>query len=514
MNNYIGIDFGMQNLKVCYFDGKRNTRVDLEGNQSSSSKVSKNAVFYCENEEQILNRFFFGASQAEEARKFSDPDYIRYIKRELQKEHYTRQVCGGKYEFTALQIITDIFRQIYFKMSESRYDLSAPAILTVPVVFSEAQKEMLKFCAEQSGFRVHEIITEPFAALFSDEIFETCTEDIDEDDEEYIIIFDFGASTLDICLICLKNECEHLTVETISSAGLSYGGKDITDAISLWLMDKLSDFVQEQMEAGRLDEESAKATLFEYAEEMKNELYEEEDIPETKPRSFYGSKFVLKRTNVDKILDESGIWNKISETIEDMFDCTDEFDADDYSIVTKVVMTGGTSKIQYFRDKMEEMFSNAELVGDLEEEDTIYCSVSSGAVNYARQDDIIIKNSSPMNIGISVGSGFEKVLNRNSFYNVYGKRKQISIEWLNSNDWKINVYQTLDAVREHTKLDNENILYSGCIRLDRNLYEEDEDIVIQLKQTHCGIAATTASADEITNIIEENIPLKSEVKYE
>ena len=53
MSNYIGIDFGMQNLKVCYYDERKNEniRVDLEGNQLSTSKISRNAVYYKENEE-------------------------------------------------------------------------------------------------------------------------------------------------------------------------------------------------------------------------------------------------------------------------------------------------------------------------------------------------------------------------------------------------------------------------------------------------------------------------------
>ena len=512
MSNYIGIDFGMQNLKVCYYDGRKNIRVDLEGNQSSSSKVSKNVVYYAENEEMVLHKFFFGSQQAEEARKYGDEDYIRYIKRELQKENFSRSVCGGKYVLTAMHIITDIFRQIHLKMSESRYDVDAETILTVPVIFSEAQKAMLKVCAENAGFRIREIITEPFAALFSEEIFDNCIDDID--DKEYVLMFDFGASTLDICLFGIENEDDKLSVEVISSTGLSYGGKDITDAVTAFLMEKYSDIVEGEIQAGRLDEESKKATFFDYAEEMKNELYEEEDVPESE-RKLYGSKLVLKRTNVDKILDSSKIWDKIAVAISDMFDSTDEFSSEDYAIVNKVVMTGGTSKIQYFRDKVEELFGNAELVGDLEEEDTIYCSVSSGAVNYARQTDISVTNSSPMNIGIEIGNGFEKALNRNSFYNISGKRKQIKRKWLEANGWKFKVYQTLETVREHTDVNDENILYSGIIELNRDLYtDNEEDIIIQLRLTTSGIVAVAASVQEVKNIVEDNILLSSEVRYD
>ena len=511
MANFIGIDFGMQNLKVCYFDGRKNNRVDLEGNQQSSSKVSKNVVFYTENDELILKKYFFSSEEAEEARRYCNPDYIRYIKRELQKETYSLSVCSGKYSFTALQVITDIFKQIYLKMQESRFDINASTILTVPVIFSETQKEMLKYCAESAGFSVSEIITEPFAALFSDEIFDECVDEVE--DEDFIIMFDFGASTLDICLIKIsKDEEDLLLVETIASTGISYGGKDITDLISNYLIDKYSDVADSEIKSGRLDEESKAATFFEYAEKLKNDLYEEEDTPET-IESFYGSKIILKRTIVDKLLESTGIWHNIVKIISDMFESTDEFDSDDFSIVSKVVMTGGTSKIQFFRDKIEEIFEEAEIVGDLEDDDTIYCSVSSGAVNFAKQENIIVKNSSSMNFGIELSNGFEIVLNRNSIYNIPGKRKHISIKWLNDNGWRIKVYQTLNSVREHSNTQNEGILYSGFIQLNKEMYPSKEDVVLQLKFTKKGISATTASAIEVKNIIEEDILLKSEVNY-
>ena len=117
-----------------------------------------------------------------------------------------------------------------------------------------------------------------------------------------------------------------------------------------------------------------------------------------------------------------------------------------------------------------------------------------------------------MFVGIEIGNGFERALNRNSFYNIFGKRKQVSLNWLKSNDWKIKVYQTLENVKEHTDVSGNNILYSGFIPLNKHLYKDD--VVIQLKFTEQGITAATASSSEIKNIIEDNILLRSEVKHE
>lgn len=514
MANIIGIDFGMQNLKVCYFNGAKTLKVDLEGNPKNSCKVSKNAVFYEDNEEGILKRYFFGSEKAEEASNYNNVDYIRYIKRELQKENYKRTVCSGKYTFSTMQIVTDIFKQIYLKMSESRYDMNAITILTVPVVFSEMQKETLKICAEQAGFHVREIITEPFAVLFSNEIYDECVDEAEE--EDYVIIFDFGASTLDICFVKICND-SNLSIETLASAGLSFGGKDITDSISQFLREKYSNITEKAINAERLDKESAQATYFEMAEDMKNELYSEEDIPEVE-KSFFGSKIALKRTNVDKLLDELEIWDKIHNAIKDMFDSTSDFEYEDKSVISKVILTGGTSRIQYFRDKIENVFENADMIGSVDDENSVYCLVSSGAVNYAKLEKVNVKNSIPMRFGVELGNGFEIALNRNSFFNSYGKRKYVTRDWLNKNKWTIKVYQTIEndkLVREHSSVDNKGVLYSGRILLNKALYSSNnEDIVVRMKFTQQGIVAETALSGEIKDVIEENIPLYSEVKYE
>ena len=511
MSNYISIDFGMQNLKVCYYDGRKCHRVDLEGNQQSNSKTSKNAVYYKEDESAKLLSYFFGAQEAETARKYLDPDYVCYIKRELQKERYYRSVCNGKYRFSALQIITCIFRRIYEKMTEARFDMNAPTILTVPVIFSEMQKEMLRCCANKAGFDVHEIITEPFAALFSEQFYDECIDEIDG--SEYVLIFDLGASTFDFCLLYVQHESDVIEVKTVSSAGISFGGKDITDALAAYLMKKNEELSVSLLKSGRLDELSLQPAYFELAEDLKNSLYEEEDTAEFS-RSFYGNKVLLKTTNVDAILDESRIWSKIESVIRDMLDSTDELDADDTDSISKVIMTGGTSKIQYFRDRVEKLFEEADLICDPENLDSIYCAVSTGAIYYAIQENANISNSLPMSYGIDIGNGFEKVLNRNSFFNVDGKRKQIRIDQLVENNWRIKVYQTISSVREHSDVKQEGILYAGFIQLDPNKYSQDGDICLIFKYTKYGLVASTAYLQDLKQYIDESVLLVTEVQYE
>ncbi len=503
MEKCIGIDFGMQNLKVCYSDGRKNYKVDLEGKQQSDLKLSPNAVYYYEDEERDgeLSKAFFASQKAEDARRSGSPDYIRYIKRTLQQENWSRTVCGGKYNFSTEDIITDIFRQIAFKMEEYRYDMSAPAILTVPVVFSEIQKARLRYCAEQAGFSVHEILTEPFAAVFSDEIRDECL-DVDDDEEKYVLVFDFGASTIDLCLFGVSED----TVRSLASSGINFGGKDVSDMISGDFKTKFSGTVSELIEAGRLDDAMADFEIFELAEKMKNSLYEESETPET-DEVFFGEKVVLKQVNINKMLEKCGIWEKIETLTEEMLESVDE--GVESGDIAQVVMIGGSSRIEWFREKVGEYFENAELAGDPEEDDFIYNSVALGAINYLNEE-MEIHNSLPMSIGVDVGKGFEVVLNRNTFYSAKGKRKQISIDYLERNGWKIRIYQTLNNVRR-AEITDEGVLYAGFFELDGGLYSSDS-IYIRLSQTKDGlIMETMQMKDNEYETIEPCLELKTEV---
>lgn len=501
MEKCIGIDFGMQNLKVCYSDGRKNYKVDLEGKQQSDLKLSPNVVYYCENDEGNLSKEFFASMKAEDARRAGSPDYIRYIKRTLQQEKWSTTVCGGKYTFFTEDIITDIFRQIAFKMEEYRYDMTAPAILTVPVVFSEMQKAKLRYCAEQAGFSIREILTEPFAAVFSDEIRDECL-DVDDDEEKYVLVFDFGASTLDLCLLGVSED----TVCSLASAGINFGGKDISDMIAEDLKQKLSETVSELIEAGRIDDAMADFELFELAERMKNSLYEESETPETDD-VFFGEKVVLKQVNIDKMLEKSGIWKKIENLTEEILESVDEgVEVDD---ITQVVMIGGSSRIEWFREKTEDYFEDAELVGDPEEDDFIYNSVALGAINYVNEE-MEIRNSLPMAIGVDLGKGFEIALNRNTFYSAKGKRKQISVDYLEKNSWKVRIYQTLNNTRR-AEVTDEGVLYAGFFELDSALYDTDS-LYIRLSQTKDGlIMETMQMKNDEYEVIEPCLKLRTEV---
>ena len=62
--NRVGIDFGMENIKVSIISGKVIRSMDLEG-AMGDVHVTPNVVYYTLNENNEIEQYFFGSQKAE-----------------------------------------------------------------------------------------------------------------------------------------------------------------------------------------------------------------------------------------------------------------------------------------------------------------------------------------------------------------------------------------------------------------------------------------------------------------
>ncbi|GAB6021402.1 hypothetical protein CHUAL_004010 [Chamberlinius hualienensis] len=98
------------------------------------------------------------------------------------------------------------------------------AVLSVPVGFSENQKQLIKDVATLSGFKVLQVISEPSSALLAYQI--DCKEM--ENSNKIAVVYRAGGSSVDVTVCAIKNgHFRHLT--SVTRAHL--GGEDVTDAI-------------------------------------------------------------------------------------------------------------------------------------------------------------------------------------------------------------------------------------------------------------------------------------------
>lgn len=486
---FIGIDFGMKNLKAAYYSGTGSPRcINLSGKQHSD--LTPNIVYYKENENFELKKYFGSSPEVVKALRLEDnTDCIRFIKREICRSGWTKTICGGKYTVTAEDVVSDIFGYIAERVKNEIRKINIPVVLTVPVLFSEIQKNLLCKCAKRAGFSEIEVITEPFAALFSPDIIDNIKED---NTQKYIIVFDFGCSTLDICLFDISGENQNSEIKLLASSGMNFGGHDITRMIADAIHNRAKAGI-EQLRQANASPKHIDDVLFDAAEELKIQIYDEIDTEDAQT-AVSGTVINLTRDETDNIILSSGIKQKIYKLLDDMFEDIDEgVEPDEISAVYTV---GGTSKISLFSDLLIEYFGVDIDIDYLEDNNYIYNSVCIGAANYpVLRQTINIKNAVPMNVYIDRGKGLEIALRKNMFYSENGRAVSLNKNELEINGWTIPVYQTLKSNKKLSKEDD-GVFYAGVFRLTPKEYQKTGKIYMKLSYDNKGLCANTFCADE------------------
>lgn len=418
----VGIDFGAVNIKACVWDGRKYRMIALDSHDVESV-ATENVILY-----KLANgvpdpRIGMSARQGRYEDGVNAQDFVRDIKRKLEQRAWTQEIpCLGK-ALRAEDVATDILRLVYRrvarKLRKSAADEAAtlPAAITVPVGFSAVQRARIQRAAQAAGFDVQHVLTEPFAAAFSQ------ADIIKTKERQNIFIFDFGGSTLDVSLLTVWNEGDTLHVEEAGSMGLHVGGLDIDQ----WIADELLRPQYEAWEASHphaaaqtarteLDRTRVARGLLEAAEDLKKRLFladsEDDDEQQRTSLPVASGDFVtltLRRGDVVEMFERHQLRETITERLDALFDGTDGLRRQD---VDRVCVFGGTMRIRYFLTLLEAYFPEGTFdPDDIEtDEDTIYTSVADGAAHFlARAQEgkpSEIENHLPYRFGFYHGRRF------------------------------------------------------------------------------------------------------------
>ena len=385
----VGIDFGAVNIKACAWDGRKYRMIALDSHDTESV-ATENVILYKMANGVPDPRIGMSARQGRYEDGVDAQDFVRDIKRKLEQRAWTQEIpCLGK-ELSAEEVATDILRLVYRrvarKLRKSAVDEAAtiPAAITVPVGFSAVQRARIQRAAQTVGFDVQHVLTEPFAALFSQKKL------IQTAERQNVFVFDFGGSTLDISLLTVWNEGDTLHVEEAGSMGLHVGGLDIDQ----WIADEILRPQYEVWEAAHpaehsdLDRARVARGILEAAEDLKKRLFladsEDDDEQVTHPMPVASGDFVtltLRRGDVIEMFERHQLRETITERLDALFDGTDGLRPQD---VDRVCVFGGTMHIRYFLAILEDYFPDGTFDPDDVEtdEDTIYTSVADGAAHF------------------------------------------------------------------------------------------------------------------------------------
>lgn len=478
----IGIDFGTCNIKGA--EKKKNGDISVLslGKSVNNSAVIPNVILY-EAGEEDGQPYKTLIGQAAASKPAGEQDKIRNIKMHLQEQAWCRELSFGR-EVNAFDVTYDIMKNLYDSIHKANQKEDILAVVTVPVNFSARQQLIVQKAAQKAGFLVQAVITEPFAAFFA-----LMEEDMEE--EHNVLIFDFGGGTLDLCLVKLCHEAGRTDIETQSSAGISYGGNQISsDIINQILMSRqpqlVGSIMQEKPDADKKERYHQLINRYHFMQEiedMKKELFDGSDeddaeaellvIFEKGEEGDFGS---ISVSDIYQMLDSQNWKKRIWRLLDRLFSDSSDLTADE---VTDVFVIGGSSSILYFRKILEEYFQKYEdvdvdglfaLNDDMDADERIYASVSRGAAIYneivtSDEDDKKIKNRIPFMVYTKGETGIRRTpLTRNDVYKDYRSRLD-SLDETMKREKKIRVYQTIFG-------EEEKEVYLGDIILSQEMTEQ------------------------------------------
>ena len=499
MENYlVGIDFGACNLKAAAFDKGKFRPIQLNTDESGI-KHAPNIIYYrgkededgnIEKIEKIIGQRAFNFSLMEIGNK---KNLVTNVKRKLEIANWSQKIANLDRDVTAFEVISDIFGcvQRYFK---NKKDQNVRAILTVPVCFSKIQRNQIRHAAEKSGIVVDSLISEPFAALFS-------LKDLSSYKDKLIMIFDFGGSTLDVSVAKIECPADNaLKITELAAAGIHLGGIDIDRDIyqKILLRDFKADFDNIKEKFGVRYEEH----FLEFTRAMKEMLFITGDDSAKAYDLSSGmltglEEVALSRKDVDQMFSESDYKQKIFDMFDAIFEDLEEND-DFYQKedIAKIFPFGGTCKIPFFIDALEEYFgtevfnkqdfdfNDSELL--IKGLDDRYLAVASGAAHYLKTkqsgDNVEVLNIIPYCIGYGKDGKFMRCISRNMPFGYETRSMLLPLTFLEKISWKLPIYQCFNN-QTGLELDKEEsaAVYMGDVDLDESLYEKQESPIFTMR---------------------------------
>lgn len=340
----LGIDFGSSYIKCS--DAEKEDLIPLDKKpQGGSDYRIPNIITYYSNGNVRLGKVNYLKKKEE-----SDTSVvIDKIKLSLADSGWSRRVTEDR-TVKASDVTNDIMQSLYNMLHEkNKNENEYRATITVPVCFSERQREIVRRAAEKAGFIVESIITEPAASLFY-----LMRDELEADHN--VLVIDIGGGTTDICLAKIVHRGETCEIIFESSLGMNFGGITINNAIIDKILlprykDKLEPILINEKEKNIAEWNRAK--LFYDVDEIKGEIFtedcDEEDNEEEHEiiYSSYNDNFDLSISAADiyQMFDDMKLRETICSLIEEVIDDS-TMTCDE---ITDVFLTGGTSLIPYFK---------------------------------------------------------------------------------------------------------------------------------------------------------------------
>jgi molecular chaperone DnaK (HSP70) len=285
-------------------------------------------------------------------------------------------------------------------------------VITIPVYYTDTQREITKECATKAGFNVIRIINEPTAAALA------YTQTIDsEQQEENVLVFDCGGGTTDLSILNMDHQEKFYQVKNVIGNNL-LGGEDLTELLFNYFVSQ-----------GKLHRHLRKA-----CEKMKRELsYNTSSTVEL------GESYITLSQN--KFLDLSKpFFDKVKKLIRTLLGDTKE-------PINRVIFIGGTTRIPFIKEIFKQILGNdTTICSDIDPDQTVSIGAATqGALllNLFENElvsETLLLDIVPLSIGIeTLGGIMVPIVSRNTCIPVTRTREFTNVN--SDTEIDIHIYQ-------------------------------------------------------------------------
>lgn len=429
---FLGIDLGTTNSLISYWISTGNGTFDVRILKNSQGfPIIPSAVYFEEETDEII----VGKEAISNVKEFPDR-VIRWVKRNMGEN---KTYIVGKNEFSPQLISGFIIKELKDIAEKDNGGVKIENIaISVPADFDENAKQATEDAAKIAGFKNVYLIPEPNAAILS-YIFRSKEigkfEDLLNNKNNYFLIFDLGGGTFDLSLSCVtlsKNKTPN--IEVISSHGNKYiGGYNFDVDLLIYVLEKMRQIYPSEIELlneyinktkkyflfqERYDEESERIlnTIIDECEHNKESLTREAKKKFTFYINSKAFRAEIHRKEFDLLIEKYLLqFEECSEQILVDFSKKLGITINDFNLINKVVMVGGSSAVPRIKEWCLEKFGDKLIDGIYPFEAitmgaAIYSAIRQGEKLFGEYKQVI-----PHSYGVIINNNFVPVLHRGSF---------------------------------------------------------------------------------------------------
>ena len=275
------------------------------------------------------------------------------------------------------------------------------AVITVPAYFNDAERTATKEAGQIAGLDVKRIINEPTAAALS--------YGLDKSDKDLkVIVFDFGGGTFDVSYL----EMGDGVFEVIATSGDNQlGGDNIDHVIMDWMVEEFKktsgiDLSKDVMAYQRVKDAAEKAKI-----ELSSSTQTEINLPyvtvvDDIPQHL---NLTLTRAKFESLIDD--IVNKTIEPCKTVLEQANINKSD----IDEVILVGGSTRIPYVQQKVEEFFNKKPNKKVNPDESVAIGAAIQGGVLTGEVKDVLLLDVIPISLGLeTMGGVFTKLIESNT----------------------------------------------------------------------------------------------------